>query len=98
MNKLLVMTPDGRRQLVEVGEGGGYFDDSLVLHDERKDGPLKGAQPPEVPAGMAAKVASVSKGVVRWELEELPANPAPTKADLLAEIEALKMRVEALDK
>lgn len=37
---LLVNTPDGIQDIIEVGEGGGYFDLSLVLWDERLDGPL----------------------------------------------------------
>lgn len=40
MFKLLVNTPDGRQDLIEVGKGGGYFDPARVLWDERKDGPL----------------------------------------------------------
>lgn len=40
MKKLLVNTPSGRQELIEVGEGGGYFDASRVLWDERIDGPL----------------------------------------------------------
>lgn len=40
MNKLLVNAPSGAQELIEVGEGGGYFDTSRVLWDEREDGPL----------------------------------------------------------
>ncbi|WP_232834332.1 DUF4376 domain-containing protein [Rhodoferax ferrireducens] len=38
--KLLVNAPFGRQELIEVGEGGGYFDPARVLWDERVDGPL----------------------------------------------------------
>lgn len=38
--KLLVNTPRGTQELIEVGEGGGYFDAARVMWDERKDGPL----------------------------------------------------------
>lgn len=38
MAKLLVNAPTGEQQLIEVGIGGGYFDPSLVVWDERKDG------------------------------------------------------------
>lgn len=38
--KLLVNTPEGVQDIIVVGEGGGYFDLSLVLWDERLDGPL----------------------------------------------------------
>lgn len=38
--KLLVNTPAGTQEIIEVGEGGGYFDLDRVLWDERGDGPL----------------------------------------------------------
>jgi hypothetical protein len=38
--KLLVNTPTGEQQVIEVGKGGGYFDESLVVWDERTNGPL----------------------------------------------------------
>lgn len=38
--KLLVNAPTGEQQLIEIGDGGGYFDASRVLWDERTDGPL----------------------------------------------------------
>ena len=40
MKKLLVNAPSGAQQVAEVGEGGGYFDASRVLWDERADGEL----------------------------------------------------------
>src|SRR3990167_7876853 len=40
MPKLLVNAPTGDQRVIEVNESGGYFDESLVLWDERKDGPL----------------------------------------------------------
>jgi hypothetical protein len=40
MYKLLVNAPTGAQEIVTVGEGGGYFDTSRVLWDERADGPL----------------------------------------------------------
>lgn len=42
MTRLLVNTPNGKQELIEVGEGGDYFDRARVLWDERKDGPLPG--------------------------------------------------------
>ena len=38
--RLLVNTPLGAQDIIEVGEGGSYFDMALVLWDERLDGPL----------------------------------------------------------
>lgn len=40
MSKLLVNAPGGAQEIIEVGEGGGYFDRARVLWDERADGPL----------------------------------------------------------
>lgn len=40
MKKLLVNAPSGRQEIIEVGKGGGYFDASRVLWDERIDGTL----------------------------------------------------------
>jgi hypothetical protein len=37
---LLVNAPTGQQEIVMVEEGGGYFDQSRVLWDERLDGPL----------------------------------------------------------
>ena len=39
-SKLLVNTPSGKQEVIEIGFGGGYFDDSRVVWDERKDGKL----------------------------------------------------------
>ena len=39
-SKLLVNTPSGKQEVIEIGLGGGYFDDSRVVWDERKDGKL----------------------------------------------------------
>lgn len=40
MFKLLVNTPSGAQEIVEVDANGGYFDAASVLWDERADGPL----------------------------------------------------------
>jgi len=40
MRKLLVNTPSGKQDLLEVGEGGGYGDLSAVVWDEGNDGPM----------------------------------------------------------
>lgn len=38
--RLLVDTPTSAQELIEVGLGGGYFDASRVLWDEREHGPI----------------------------------------------------------
>lgn len=40
MSRLLVNNPGGWQEIIAVGDGGGYFDPTLVLWDERVDGPL----------------------------------------------------------
>lgn len=44
--KLLINAPSGNQQIIEVSDGGGYFDPARVLWDEREDGPL-----PEITLG-----------------------------------------------
>lgn len=39
-SKLLVNTPSGKQEVIEIGAGGGYFDNARVVWDERKDGKL----------------------------------------------------------
>lgn len=46
MPKLLVNAPSGVQEIIEIGEGGSYFEPERVLWDERKDGAL-----PEVTVG-----------------------------------------------
>lgn len=40
MSKLLVNSTCGAQEIIEVGDGGSYFDLARVLWDERLDGPL----------------------------------------------------------
>lgn len=65
MYKLLVNAPSGKQELIEVSETGSYFDPSLVLWDERVDGPL-----PEITLG---KMQRVNDALVESD-EYLPAH------------------------
>lgn len=38
--KLIVNSPSGEQQEIKVSKTGGYFDDSLIVYDERTDGKL----------------------------------------------------------
>lgn len=40
MPKLLINAPTGAQEVIDIGQGGGYFDPARVLWDERIDGPL----------------------------------------------------------
>lgn len=53
MNKLLVNTVAGTQEIIFVGEGGGYFDPSRVLWDERVDGAM-----PDVTLGGMVRVGN----------------------------------------
>ena len=93
MKKLLVNAPTGRLEIVEIGEGGGYFDESRIVHDERKAGPLKVPEPPQGD-GKVARIAGYSKGAVTWTLEDVPEEAAMSKEQILIEIENLKQIAE----
>lgn len=40
MAKLIVNTPSGFQELIEISDSGSYFDDSLILWDERTSGAI----------------------------------------------------------
>lgn len=40
MNNLLVNSPTGKQELIEVSDSGGYFDAARVIWDERIDGAM----------------------------------------------------------
>lgn len=61
MVKLLVNTPAGDQEVIEVTATGSYFDDDRVLWDERRDGPL-----PEITLG----------GMVRERIASIVNHPA----------------------
>lgn len=42
MKKIIVNAPSGEQEIIEVGNGGGYFDQSRVVWDERVDGDIPG--------------------------------------------------------
>jgi len=69
--KLLVETPTGQQEVIYVGKGGSYFDESRVLWDERKDGPL----PDITLGGMVRNGGSLvfDESVARSRVVEKPA-------------------------
>ena len=97
MSKLLVNAPNGLQELVEVQDGGGYFDPTLVIWDERTDGPLS----PITLGGMKRIGNSLE-----FDQQLLDAHnsalasqvvPAPTKEQLMAELAALTAKIQALE-
>lgn len=95
--KLLVNTPIGLQELIEVGEGGGYFDASRVLWDERTDGNL-----PSITVGGMVRQGSQlvfdSQLFAEYEakLAAIVTPTAPTKEQLLAELQVLTAKINAL--
>ena len=94
--KLLVNTPNDLQELIEVGEGGGYFDVSRVLWDERIDGAI-----PDVTVGGMVRQGNQlvfdSQLFADYEakLAAAVAPPAPTKEQLMAELAALTSKIQA---
>jgi hypothetical protein len=98
MSKLLINTPSGLQELIEVGEGGGYFDISRVLWDERIDGAI-----PDVTVGgmirQGNQLVFDSQLFADYEakLAATVAPPAPTKEELMAELASLTAKIQALE-
>ena len=97
MSKLLVNTPTGLQELIEVGEGGGYFDASRVLWDERIDGVL-----PSITVGGMVRQGSQlvfnSQLFAEYEtkLAATVTPTTPTKEELLAQLNAIAAQIQAL--
>ncbi len=51
MYELLVTCPDGEQMIITVDEGGGFYDDSRVMWDVRKDGAM-----PQVTLGKMQRI------------------------------------------
>lgn len=58
MKKLVVNAPSGVMEIIEVGEGGGYFDTALVVWDERSQGAIPADLLTAVLASQAAAAAA----------------------------------------
>jgi hypothetical protein len=95
--KLLVNAPSSSQQIIQIGEGGGYFDQARVLWDERTDGQI----PAITVGGMKRNGNSLE-----FDQQLLDAHnaslasqitPAPTKEELMAELAALTAKIQALE-
>ena len=69
---LLVNAPTGVQEVIEVGEGGGYFDIARVVWDERTDGPL----PSITLGGMVRSGSNLSYSQTRMD-EHIAATKPP---------------------
>ena len=96
--KLLVNTPTGLQELIKIGEGGGYFDASRVIWDERVDGAI-----PDVTVGgmvrQGDQLVFDSQMFADYEakLAAIVAPPTPTKEQLMAQLAALSAQIQALE-
>jgi hypothetical protein len=71
---LLVNTPSGKQETIEISPTGAYFDQSLVVWDERTDGPL-----PEITLG---KMQRVDDQLITLA-DFLPAHAAAIKKEMM---------------
>jgi hypothetical protein len=83
-SKLLVNTPSGKQEVIEIGSGGGYFDETLVVWDERKDGKM----PDDIQIG---KMKRINNTLVTSD-EFIPEHVAVTEQESIKqqEIETVK--------
>ena len=83
MPKLLVNQPSGKQEIINISAGGGYFDQSRVVWDERTDGAL--------PAVTLGKMQRVNDQLVTLE-DYLPEYAAlllsDAKSTKIAELKA----------
>ena len=95
--KLLVNAPSGQQELITISEGGGYFDQSRVLWDERTDGQI----PAITVGGMKRNGNSLEFDQQLLDAHNaslaLQITPAPTKEQLMAELAALTAKIQALE-
>lgn len=74
MSQLLVNAPSGQQEIIIVAEGGGYFDPTRVLWDERADGPL----PAVTLGGMVRIDGALVFDQALFDQSTAPAPAAPT--------------------
>lgn len=83
--RILVDAPTGRQELIKMGDGGSYFDQSRVLWDERIDGNL----PSIILGGMVRSGDALIFDQDRMDVHN--ALPVRTKAIIEAEIKAIEV-------
>jgi hypothetical protein len=82
--KILVNSPSGSQELINVGQGGAYFEASRVLWDEREDGPL-----PEIALGGMVRVGA-ELAFDQARMDEHVAASAPTVPQQVTRRQALQ--------
>jgi len=97
MKQLLVNTPKGFQDIVYVDETGGYFDTNRVIWNEWLDGDL----PSSIVVGGMKRVGNsleFDQQLLDTHNAALASQvaPEPTKEELLAELQALTAKINAL--
>ena len=83
--KILVNAPSGVQEIIEISDGGNYFDRTLVLWDERVDG--------EMPSITIGAMKREEGNLVYDPLLDSIAILARTKAKIKADIAALEATI-----
>lgn len=78
---LLVNTPTGKQELITIGVGGGYFDESRIVWDTRTDGPL-----PAITLGGMVR----SGNTLSFDQARMDEHLAPERAAVWESIKALR--------
>lgn len=103
--KLLVNTPSGKQEIIEVEETGSYFDQSRVIWDERVDNTLPGdivlGKMLRINNGLVEDVDYLSEHVAAVRAESVPAevSMASARAIMIDEnvIDAVDAYIATLD-
>ena len=90
MKKLLVNAPTGVQELIEIGPGGGYFDSSRVLWDERTDGPMPEVTPGALVRSGNALAVDPALAAARTQKLADAATNALLLSELLSDIQVLE--------
>ncbi len=98
MTKLLVLTPSGEQKVEEVSDSGYYYDESKVLWDERKDGPLDKAIIESglggiVRVGKTLQIDPALKAeadIIKEEIEQTKITEETERAAIKARLKAVK--------
>jgi len=92
MSKLLVNSITGEQQIIEVGIGGGYFDTSLVIWDERIDGAMQ----PDLELGKLIRVGDDLQQLDDYLLEHTAAIEKKQQEEAAKQVDPSKMTVKQL--
>lgn len=91
--KLLVNNPAGDQEIIEIGDGGAYFDPDRVLWDERQDGLI---DPYPLTLGGMVRVNDDEGGSsLAFDQELFDARPAPEAPTVCTMAQARKALLTA---